>query len=275
MKICWNDNLSKVSNDIPTSHNLHKLSSKGLHALKVKILKMLCFYSLQQKIDKRLGSLFERHGKFIARHPWKTVILVCIIDIAFGIGILKLKPESGIHQYVPTDSTASKDKTIVTMPPDLIFLDLDEKFSFWPETINCPLLVVLLDKLSVTAKSLCTSVSLATGVQSTLSDSGTASCIAISLNQTNLGKNIRVHVLPRNCQSIQGQSIGMRNPSAKHFCLAFFPMMQTHLSMGFPNSEKSAALLTCSEIILSDKPFPDSNDPLKNLFSYVTLITCH
>ncbi|CAC5391508.1 unnamed protein product [Mytilus coruscus] len=74
---------------------------------------MLCFYNLQQKIDNGLGGLFERHGKFIARHPWKTVIVVCIIDIAFGIGILKLKPESGIHQYVPTDSTASKDQTIV------------------------------------------------------------------------------------------------------------------------------------------------------------------
>ncbi|VDI80302.1 Hypothetical predicted protein [Mytilus galloprovincialis] len=79
----------------------------------IQIFKMLCFYRLKEKNDKRLDGLFERYGKFIARHPWKTVIVVCIIDIAFGVGIVKLKPESGIHQYVPTDSTASKDQTIV------------------------------------------------------------------------------------------------------------------------------------------------------------------
>ncbi|CAC5403640.1 unnamed protein product [Mytilus coruscus] len=74
---------------------------------------MLCFYKLHQRIDHKLGDVFEWYGKFIARRPWKTVIIVCCIDIVCGIGILKLKPESGIDQYVPTGSTAKKDQTIV------------------------------------------------------------------------------------------------------------------------------------------------------------------
>ncbi|VDI80305.1 Hypothetical predicted protein [Mytilus galloprovincialis] len=71
------------------------------------------FYKLHQAIDNKLGDLFERYGRFIARHPWKIVIIVCIINAGSGIGIMELKQESGIDQYVPTGTTAKKDQTMV------------------------------------------------------------------------------------------------------------------------------------------------------------------
>lgn len=74
---------------------------------------MLCFYHLHQKVDSGIGGLFERYGKFVARHPWKTVILVGIINAALGVGLLELNPESGINQYVPIGNTASKDQQTV------------------------------------------------------------------------------------------------------------------------------------------------------------------
>lgn len=81
---------------------------------------MLCFYHLHQKVDSGIGGLFERYGKFVARHPWKTVILVGIINAALGVGLLELNPESGINQYVPIGNTASKDQQTVSFARRLV-----------------------------------------------------------------------------------------------------------------------------------------------------------
>ncbi|CAG2238616.1 unnamed protein product [Mytilus edulis] len=71
---------------------------------------MLCFYYLHQKVERGIGGVFEKYGRFIARHPWKIVVFIGIMNAALGVGLLKINPESGIDQYVPIGSTASKDQ---------------------------------------------------------------------------------------------------------------------------------------------------------------------
>ena len=68
------------------------------------------FYELQQKVEKVIGKVFERYGRFIARHPLKVIFIAVFINAGFGLGLLKLKKESGIEQYIPTNSTASQNR---------------------------------------------------------------------------------------------------------------------------------------------------------------------
>ena len=60
-----------------------------------------------------IGRGFERYGRFMAKHPFKVVIIIGIIDIGLGLGLLKLEKETGIEQYTPTDSEASKNQETV------------------------------------------------------------------------------------------------------------------------------------------------------------------
>ncbi|XP_071126144.1 patched domain-containing protein 3-like [Mytilus edulis] len=68
------------------------------------------FYKLQQKVENWFGHVFEIYGRFVARNPLKIILLVVFINIGLGFGLLRLEQESGIEQYTPTDSTASKNR---------------------------------------------------------------------------------------------------------------------------------------------------------------------
>ena len=74
---------------------------------------MICFYKLHKKVEEVIGGKFERYGRFIARHPLKTTIIIGILNLLFGLGLLKINSESGIDQYVPIGSQASKDESTV------------------------------------------------------------------------------------------------------------------------------------------------------------------
>ena len=65
-------------------------------------------------MDEFFGGLFEKLGRFIARHPWKVIIFVSIVDIALGFGLLKLERDNSTEQYTPKDSTASKHRKLVS-----------------------------------------------------------------------------------------------------------------------------------------------------------------
>ncbi|OPL20289.1 hypothetical protein AM593_10350, partial [Mytilus galloprovincialis] len=65
---------------------------------------------LHIKVEEFFGGLFERHGRFVARHPWAVIIGVAIIDIGLGLGLLKIQTDNSIEQYAPKDSTASKHR---------------------------------------------------------------------------------------------------------------------------------------------------------------------
>ncbi|CAC5415526.1 unnamed protein product [Mytilus coruscus] len=71
---------------------------------------MKMFYKLQQKVENWFGHVFEKYGRFVARNPFKIILLVVFINIGLGFGLLRLEQESGIEQYTPTDSTASKNR---------------------------------------------------------------------------------------------------------------------------------------------------------------------
>lgn len=60
-----------------------------------------------------MGGQFERYGRFVARHPWKTTIIVGFLNLLLGLGLLRINSESGIDQYVPLGSQAIKDETTV------------------------------------------------------------------------------------------------------------------------------------------------------------------
>ena len=68
------------------------------------------FQWLHEKVENICELVFERYGRFIARHPWTIIFTVILIDVGLGVGVLKLKQESGIEQYTPKDSTASLNR---------------------------------------------------------------------------------------------------------------------------------------------------------------------
>ncbi|CAC5403267.1 unnamed protein product [Mytilus coruscus] len=71
---------------------------------------MNIFYRLHIKVEEFFGGLFEKHGRFVARHPWTVIIGVALIDIGLGFGLLKIQTDNSIEQYAPKDSTASKHR---------------------------------------------------------------------------------------------------------------------------------------------------------------------
>ncbi|XP_052068925.1 patched domain-containing protein 3-like [Mytilus californianus] len=74
---------------------------------------MSCFYDLHLKVEAFFGGAFEKYGKFVARHPWKAIIFVVIVDIGFGIGLINLTQDTSLEQYAPTDSTSMKQRELV------------------------------------------------------------------------------------------------------------------------------------------------------------------
>ena len=54
-------------------------------------------------VEKRVGNVFARYGRFVARHPIKIVIIVIIINGALGVGMVKLQQKTNTEDvYIPT-----------------------------------------------------------------------------------------------------------------------------------------------------------------------------
>lgn len=65
---------------------------------------------LQQRVERGLKDVFEKYGRFIARHPWKVIFIAVFINVCLSLGMLTMKTESGMEQYRPIDSTASQNR---------------------------------------------------------------------------------------------------------------------------------------------------------------------
>lgn len=89
------------------------------------------FYWLHNKIEDIIGSAFDKHGRFIARHPWMVIVAVVCIDIGLGIGVLQLKQESGIEQYTPIDSKASLDRAKVQN-----MFNVNDSYNFYLQSLT-------------------------------------------------------------------------------------------------------------------------------------------
>jgi len=102
------------------------------------------FYELHQKVEYAFGKVFEKYGRFIARHPVKVICIVVIINIALAVGLVTLKTESGIEQYVPTGSAAIQNRdqvtfnVVVVRQRHLIHTHTQERF-FPYQNISMPL----------------------------------------------------------------------------------------------------------------------------------------
>jgi predicted RND superfamily exporter protein len=69
-------------------------------------------------VDEFFGGLFEKLGRFIARHPWKVIIFVSIVDIALGFGLLKIS-EHLYNKMQNKNTTLSKKFQNHDFPPGL------------------------------------------------------------------------------------------------------------------------------------------------------------
>ena len=76
---------------------------------------MKCIYKIHRKVDEIIEGVFGRYGKFMANHPLKVISIVSVIEIGLGLGVLSMERESGIEQYAPTGSEASKDQNTVSI----------------------------------------------------------------------------------------------------------------------------------------------------------------
>ena len=54
-------------------------------------------------VEERVGNVFARYGRFVARHPIKIIIIVIIINGALGVGMVRFQQESKTEDvYIPT-----------------------------------------------------------------------------------------------------------------------------------------------------------------------------
>jgi predicted RND superfamily exporter protein len=65
---------------------------------------------LQQRAERVMKDVFEKYGRFIARHPWKVIFIAVFVNVCLSLGMLTMKTESGAEQYAPMDSTASQNR---------------------------------------------------------------------------------------------------------------------------------------------------------------------
>jgi hypothetical protein len=41
-------------------------------------------------LEEKIGSVFERYGRFVAAHAWKVLIVSILVNAGLGIGMIKL-----------------------------------------------------------------------------------------------------------------------------------------------------------------------------------------
>lgn len=72
-------------------------------------------------VEGRIGSVFCTYGRFVARHPWKIIIFMLLINGILGIGIIRLNVVIEVEKvYTPIGSQASKDSDKITeLFPDM------------------------------------------------------------------------------------------------------------------------------------------------------------
>ncbi|XP_053400172.1 patched domain-containing protein 3-like isoform X2 [Mercenaria mercenaria] len=67
------------------------------------------------KAEEKIGAVFEKYGRFVARHPWKIVLIGVFLNGLLGIGMLRLNVVIDVQRvYTPIGSQASKDGDMVT-----------------------------------------------------------------------------------------------------------------------------------------------------------------
>jgi predicted RND superfamily exporter protein len=69
-----------------------------------------CLNKCYNAVEKRIGVVFSRYGRFVARNPWKIIIIGILINGLLSIGMLRLNVVIDVQRvYTPIGSQASKD----------------------------------------------------------------------------------------------------------------------------------------------------------------------
>ncbi|XP_053403105.1 uncharacterized protein LOC123554362 [Mercenaria mercenaria] len=62
-----------------------------------------------QKVEEHFGGFFAKYGKFVAGHAWKVLIVSIIVNVGFGIGMIKLDIDNDARKYLPSGTREEQD----------------------------------------------------------------------------------------------------------------------------------------------------------------------
>ena len=66
------------------------------------------------RVEGKIGTVFENLGYFISNHPWKIIFVAVMVNGLLGIGILKLETDIDVGRvYTPMNSQAVKDEEVL------------------------------------------------------------------------------------------------------------------------------------------------------------------
>ncbi|KAL4229916.1 Patched domain-containing protein 3 [Mactra antiquata] len=69
-----------------------------------------CCNTCYDVVEEKIGYVFSEYGKFVARHPWKFVLIGVLLNGLLGLGMLRLNVVIDVERvYTPIGSQASKD----------------------------------------------------------------------------------------------------------------------------------------------------------------------
>ncbi|XP_060597853.1 patched domain-containing protein 3-like [Ruditapes philippinarum] len=77
--------------------------------------------TIYETVERKIGSVFAKYGRFVSHHAWKIIVATIIINGALGIGMMKLQSNTDAGDvYLPQGTQARKDKDRVeSIFPDL------------------------------------------------------------------------------------------------------------------------------------------------------------
>jgi predicted RND superfamily exporter protein len=65
--------------------------------------------SIYQYVERKIGGIFARYGRFVAAHAWKVLIISVLVNAGLGVGLIKLKLDNDASNYLPSgNSTYNK-----------------------------------------------------------------------------------------------------------------------------------------------------------------------
>ena len=78
------------------------------------------FNKCYNAVERKIGSVFSSYGRFVARHPWKIIVIGVLLNGLLGIGMLRLNVVIDVQRvYTPIGSQASKDSDkVIDIFPD-------------------------------------------------------------------------------------------------------------------------------------------------------------
>lgn len=66
--------------------------------------------SCYNAVEGKIGAVFAAYGRFLARHPWKIIIIGILLNGLLGLGMLRINVVTDVKTvYTPMNSQASKD----------------------------------------------------------------------------------------------------------------------------------------------------------------------